>query len=701
MKLRQEHVKYWRPQILLFINDPRQQYKLIQFCNALKKGGLFILGHVIVATEFGSAVEEARQAQSAWTKFIEFSHIKAFVNFSTSPAMSWGTRNLLLGAGLGGMRPNIIVMGFYNLERFRNSQSPLDNPAPLPRKPVHDTAGRRSKNKDKRTIEPNEMLPTDLCRKEGDLTPTDYLTILEDMLLRLQINAGIAKGFQNLEFPDPKGENTKKYIDLWPIQMSADITSGGGQVKQTLLTTNFDTYTLILQLGCILDTVPAWKKVYKLRVAVFVEYESDVEEERSRVKKLLQNLRMEAEVLVFWLASGDIKSYQVIVNDGGATTYKDVEADVDEVLKDEEWWRDVQKLRGRRGTPSAIDDLREVQDLLNTAPKWPDSSFRSSRHVSNVERFEGLRKLLRSPRRRASSGELGSLGVRPGMRTHRLHDDLVYGHASYASASDDSEEDYEDETSVFGEDSDDNASSRANGSGASVENSKLNDHARLPRTASPMHLNRRRSEGAMLRDPFQAVNIPQPDNSRGSSTSPSADPIEKIGDLKSADSVIKSIVPPESSQPTISRPQYGRRPSAGNFSSRKIPETRVATDDGTGPSIMFMETNSPSGRPHQSIYFRNQSSDSHPANGFPFQQSVPLSFNDLPCRAQHLILNELMQQQSGDTAVLFTTLPSPLEGTCQSPDDSLSYLSDLEVLCEGLPPVMLIHSNSMTVTMNL
>ena len=97
-----------------------------------------------------------------------------------------------------------------------------------------------------------------------------YVMVLEDLLLKLQINVAIAAGFQDLELPNPKEGNTKMFIDLWPIQMSAEIASESNKQKN-VLTTNFDTYTMILQLGCILNTVPSWKKSYKLRVAVFVE----------------------------------------------------------------------------------------------------------------------------------------------------------------------------------------------------------------------------------------------------------------------------------------------------------------------------------------------------------------------------------------------------------------------------------------------
>lgn len=322
LRLRQEHVKFWRPQILLLVNDPRRQYKLIQFCNSLKKGGLFVLGHVIVSQDFGEAVPEARRQQSLWLKYIDFSKIKAFVNVAVSPAIEWGARNLVLNAGLGGMRPNIVVMGSYNLTELRDSDPSLGIPSPQPSRPTSKATNNmiprqaiQAAARRKTTDNINGMLPTDTIKPEGSVGIQSYVTTIEDLVLRLQMNVAIAKGFKDLELPAPQApmmkralgqwgladieveEPTKTYIDLWPIQMSAETaTAGDDHSRKNVLTTNFDTYTLILQLGCILRTVPSWKRSYKLRICVFVEYESDVEEERDRVTTLLRNLRIEAEV---------------------------------------------------------------------------------------------------------------------------------------------------------------------------------------------------------------------------------------------------------------------------------------------------------------------------------------------------------------------------------------------------------------------
>ena len=62
----------------------------------------------------------------------------------------------------------------------------------------------------------------------------------------------------------------EKYIDLYPIQMSSVAQLDNGQ---SVMSTNFDTYTLILQLGYILSTVDEWEiNNYRVRVIVLSSF---------------------------------------------------------------------------------------------------------------------------------------------------------------------------------------------------------------------------------------------------------------------------------------------------------------------------------------------------------------------------------------------------------------------------------------------
>ncbi|KAL1965943.1 hypothetical protein VTN77DRAFT_5076 [Rasamsonia byssochlamydoides] len=684
LRLRQEHVKFWRPQILLFVHDLETQYKMIHFCNSLKKGALFVLGHVIVTDDFSSAVPEARRQQTAWAKFIEYSKVKAFTNISVAPTAEWGVRNTVLNSGLGGMRPNIVV-----IDQFRRNQSLVE----VFRQPL------RRRHSQARSISLSRRDLGDDSSESGvpdvAMSPQSYLTILEDLLFKLRINVAVARGFENLELPNPKGRNTKRFIDLWPIQMSAELAADS-ESKQNVLTTNFDTYTLILQLGCILHTVPSWKKTYKLRVVVFVEYETDVEEERGRVETLLEKLRIEAEVLVFALASGDLQTYKIIVNGDTSASAEALEK-VDSVLKEESWWQDIQKFRESSQDPQRRGQTSKAAKLLGAMPYWPAASFQQGgQRPASSQRFEGLKKLVQSAKRqrRRSISSFQGMNVNLGMQTHRLLDSFVDYHSD-ASEDSSSTEDTEFEPYV---------------SDAEDDNEEEDDGS-TPRTGTASPFSRREASSpnpprSRLRR-SQSAHVLRSSEEEETAVSEMAPP-DRTTTPENVPAITAPAAEGETSAdiPMQQRPPLPRTASGIRFSSSPIPEARVNPTEGTGPSIMFSDSPVATRPPdpdfpstsRESIYTRHAAAS---ASGFPAQAAMPLSFNDLPCRAQHLILNELMTRQSGETAVMFTTLPSPIEGTCADEAGSEAYVNDMEVLCQDLPPCLLVHSNSMTVTMNL
>ncbi|KAK4217095.1 amino acid permease-domain-containing protein [Rhypophila decipiens] len=763
LRLKPEHIKFWRPQIILLINNPRRQTRLIQFCNSMKKGALYILGHVIVNDDFSAGVAEAKLQQAAWTKYIsEYSRIKAFVQLTMSPSITWGVRNLILSAGLGGMRPNIAVIGFYNLDELRNSQPKMKVPvAPFsPTKARVDDSQPKAKSPKRRRGDTSArmlegFLPTDVIRNEEMMSVTEYMTILEDMALRYRLNVAIGKGFDSLETPRKDGGNSKKYIDLWPIQMSAEISAEG----RSVLTTNFDTYTLILQLGYILHTVPAWKRVYDLRVLVFVEYESEVEEERGRVKALLEKLRIEAQVLVFWLASGDLSTYEAIIH--GKTVSVETEHSVMECLRDQEWWKELRKIRGSHLMTPA-EEITSISYVLESATGGGvgglDGAARRRPSVSH------LSELPKKP----TISRLARLGVNMGIHTQNLPFKVLQNSDSETEVGSDGESDS----------SEDSMDGDFNDSGSVVSDGDVDavTPARVPLLQA---VHRRKSSGDITSNPRSLWKARSSSSKHSSSSSipRSYGTVTEGGQSghSRTGSASQAVAPEPSSTPQSPRPEkptLSRHGSSMKFSSMLVPETMIMNEGDSGPRIMFAEDETRSGLSRTSSYSRmpgNKNSDEKGADqeggkgnrkvsfaefevasparsrkssfskragsasgsgdalldipellasyenrgreddeeataaaGSSYSlQGEALSFNDLPSRAQHLILNELMGQQSKDTAVLFTTLPVPAENTCQSEEASLAYLSNIEVLCNDLPPVLLVLSNNMTVTVSL
>ncbi|KAF9951980.1 hypothetical protein BGZ72_006600 [Mortierella alpina] len=401
---RKEHVKFWRPQILLLVHHPRSEYHLIQFCNHLKKGALYVLGHVIVG-DLRDVLHEYRRQQSSWLKFVDVLHIKAFVNLSIADNVRIGARNLLIGTGLGGMRPNIVVLGSFNLDRYFRDKQELQQEGQSQIYPLSPMALQQATFPTPRHMDSPRLphhtaldmplsLPIDNMRVETPIKITEYVSIIEDVL-SLNKAVAIGCGFDRLELPEEHknswkqlftfeslrsagtplspffttssrpsslhrhGDRKKKYIDLWPMQMSVaplqcfdagvqqpsfpnhkrhskDLSYGSPTIPTPGATfseppfrapeanlTNFDTYTMVLQMGCILHMVPHWKENFVLRVMVFVEYKEDVAQEKERLKALLENLRIPAEVKVMCLDGGDSDTYHRLVNGAGAVETDD------------------------------------------------------------------------------------------------------------------------------------------------------------------------------------------------------------------------------------------------------------------------------------------------------------------------------------------------------------------------------------------
>ncbi|KAF8422922.1 amino acid permease-domain-containing protein [Tirmania nivea] len=749
LRLKQEHVKFWRPQILLFINDPRNSWELIQFCNALKKGGLYILGHIIVTSDFQDSFAEVKRQQAAWMKYIDFSKIKGFVQIAIAPTVEWGARNIVLSAGLGGMHPNIAVLGLYNLSEYRASRPLIDIPTLLPSQVESNAPSIKPGKKDRKgSIRPPDAgeLPTDSCRPEKAVTPQSYVNILEDLLLSLQINVALAKGFKDLELPDQDdqqhGKAKKKFIDLWPIQMAAEIEGDGKDKAPGLLTTNFDTYTLILQLGCILHTVPSWKKYYSVRVIVFVEYESEVEEEQQRVAKLLENLRIQAEIIVTYLANGSLKSYETIVN-GCPNEYPIVE----EMLGKEDWWKELKQRRRRGNAPRNFTDISTLfgsTDNLSRMGNFQQGSTKGRWEVrlGNLGKFVNMKK-------RHTMGRLNRLGMPFSltMRANRLRSEVLISDSELSDTEDEGEgsseggsesavsegdlSDYQErdqaDESQIGELVRGVRLRRASTGDALGQVLRKNNSHRHTKAPSQSHTPAQKQTS----NPTTPLLTPQPQHHQ----EPGKTQLQQL-----------HLQPPAPQKPK--RPEFIHRKSTPSFTSRPVPEPEISLSEEPGaPSIGFSSAApSPAAAkpgtpaPAQGAKARRESkpkSGSHLAEpptvvseantSSPAQAParVTISFNDLPSKAQHLILNELMRQYSGhqteehvvgygsigrdsgtrggggrggETAVMFTTLPAPMGGTWRSERESLEYLEGLELLTGGLPPTVLVHSNSLTVT---
>jgi len=797
LKLRQDNVKYWRPQILLLVDNPRTTWRLISFCNHLKKGGLYVLGHVMVARRFQHRVGELNKERAAWEKVRDLSHIKAFVQVSIAPTFSWGVRNVFLGCGLGGMKPNITILAFYDLSHYNREQ-------------LHLPTGLKFENGTYQYSSQVSIdmakIPTDNCPLEPKIRLTEWVQTLEDLSL-LNSNLAVAKGFPRLRIPTdqspPLSDGSKELIDLYPIQMASKVTDNSGD--RNILTTNFDTYTLILQLGAILRTVPAWHKTHKLRVVAFVEYEEDILEEKRRIKSLLEILRIEADVVVKCLDSGELLTYRYIAK-GEPIDDNSIAKMVDEALIGDVWWKTVKQFRKEERNMKKENGTQGGSE--NTASNIKTSLTLSADSGVSINP-RAVRKIEKSNKGRYTFSKMNNLGVSLSMVANKLpvadihrmteeatEDDWSYSHSmsdvdsmmSYASSvsafpspfmlpksANVPSSEHIPQLSISSQKSTNSAAGTTSAkSNTNPSRKHINSrHLRKPifDTLKSAHTLRKERSSMM----FTADTMPSSqilENAQGNEPSiifvkekkdrkkhekkekEPQKPLEykdseSLSSINEVDSesdqnnitsdVNRTITDGDAMNSTLSVTENNSEDTSIKYSDKNMNiQNQPKTDES---SIRDLDTTTQSdetvigplsrgdnGAVNISVTEKQDepslpsgvmSPESLDANAVLSSASVrssissssssssasssmtSLSFNELPNRCQFLILNELMSRISQDSSLIFSTLPVPDIGLHECEEDCLDYACNLELWLNGLPPVLLINAQTMTVTTNL
>lgn len=329
-----------------------------------------------------------------------------------------------------------------------------------------------------------------------------------------------------------------------------------------------------------------------------MEHKSDINEERRRVSLLLENLRIDAQLLVLSMDSGKLPTYEILVNGAPSSEV------IDNALRNEPWW--------------------------------------TERHKETTERYPSARR-------------------QPNLGHHSRHQ------------------------------------KRGSVGTQELAIKKRRTSSVLPQFSAPLSFR---------------TNVPMPnhDDSTDSESEPSSDTEDQgsvlIMPKYSATTVFEDD--DESLVGMISRKPSGSRASPPDFDSSTLPPRTELHNagvplnlpapspilPGSSSSAEAFEDVNESARP--TISFAPAPPEvQHRASG---AETPNLGFNDLPAKAQHLVINDLIRSQSQHTGVLFTTLPPPHAGTYKDERKSEDYLRGLAILCDMIPPCILIHSKSLTVT---
>nr|XP_030138300.3 solute carrier family 12 member 3 isoform X4 [Taeniopygia guttata] len=118
-----EHIKNYRPQCLVLTGPPNFRPALVDFVGTFTKNlSLMLCGNVLIGPR-KQKMPESRLMADGHTKWLMKRKIKAFYTDVVAEDLRSGVQMLIQAAGLGKMRPNILVLGYKRNWRTASPQS--------------------------------------------------------------------------------------------------------------------------------------------------------------------------------------------------------------------------------------------------------------------------------------------------------------------------------------------------------------------------------------------------------------------------------------------------------------------------------------------------------------------------------------------------------------------------------------------------
>jgi len=282
-----QHIKSWRLQVILMTSNPRSNLKLIEFVNHLKKGGLYIVGHVNVG-EFRQSVQSIESDYGSYAKIFKEMSVKAFPDIAVAKSVREGIQNLLTQSGLGGMRPNTVIFGMFD----------PDSP---PKESEFTGYGKKKAEKIKKALETLDQLRN--LETPSGYTSISFVQSLKDCLLWRK-NVIIANNFDILDQNNLSPTSwmdwifRKKFrtIDLWLFNLREWTEVGAN---------NDETFSFIAQLGHMIHMSGSYHHYHSLRLLNIVDEPGAMIPELERLETLIHEWRIDSKTMVYCLSEND------------------------------------------------------------------------------------------------------------------------------------------------------------------------------------------------------------------------------------------------------------------------------------------------------------------------------------------------------------------------------------------------------------